>query len=440
VSAAVAARAVGPALGAIVGPERLDAGGEACQRAAVDDLVPRWVVRPATLDQIAATLALAQDAGLAVVPRGSGSAGALGAPPAAVDLVLDLTGLDRVLAWHPDDLTVTVEAGCRAGALGARLHARRQWLALDPPGAAQRTLGGIVATNASGPRRVRYGTARDLLLGVRFVQADGIVTWGGARVVKSVTGYDVPKLMVGALGTLGVLVELVFRLHPVPDAEASWLATFTHAEPAQAFVARLLDSTVEPNRVEWLSGPALAAAGLGHAALGVAVSVGTVSEAVREQGERLAGFARATGGPLTALSDDVWASLERAQEADVGTVLRLSTLPSQLAATAQEADRAVAAALPGARARLTGCAAVGSLALLLPALEPAAAAGVVEHLRAFVAGFGGHVVIERGPRALRAAVDPWGPVGPGPLALMRALKAEFDPKRLLNPGRFVGGL
>src|SRR5262249_56071589 len=128
-----------------------------------------------------------------------------GRPATGGGRVGDLRGLDRVIEYNPADLTVTVQAGVSASALTARLAPHRQWLALDPPGGATRTLGGIVATNASGPLRVRYGTSRDLLLGVRFVQADGVVTWGGSKVVKSVSGYDVPKLMVGALGTLGVL-------------------------------------------------------------------------------------------------------------------------------------------------------------------------------------------------------------------------------------------
>src|SRR5206468_12629514 len=143
-----------------------------------------------------------------------------------------------------------VQAGISSGALAARLSPRRQWLALDPPGGAARTLGGIVATNASGPRRVRYGTARDLLLGVRFVQADGVVTWGGSKVVKSVSGYDVPKLMVGALGTLGILAEVTLRLHPLPEVERSWLALVASPGEAQAFVERVIASPLQPSRVE----------------------------------------------------------------------------------------------------------------------------------------------------------------------------------------------
>src|SRR5256886_9611410 len=144
---------------------------------------------------------------------------------------------------------------------------------------------------------MRYGASRDLLLGVRFVQADGVVTWGGAKVVKSVSGYDVPKLMVGALGTLGVLGELTLRLHPMPEFEATWLASFEDRAAAQAFVARLIDSTVQPTRVEILNRAALTACGGGEASAAVAGSIGTAEEAVPRQGQTVARFAGAAGPP-----------------------------------------------------------------------------------------------------------------------------------------------
>jgi len=238
---AVAARSIGEALVSIAGRQGVRDDAETLAAAAVDGLRPSWVVRPGSIDQLSGVLALAHDAALAVIPRGSGSALELGSPPARADIVVDLRGLDEVIEYNPADLTVTVQAGVSAGALAARLAPHRQWLALDPPGVAARTLGGIAATNASGPLRARYGTLRDLLLGVRFVQADGVVTWGGSKVVKSVSGYDVPKLMVGALGTLGVLAELTLRLHSRPDAESSWLVLL--ASPAKiglALVAMLI--------------------------------------------------------------------------------------------------------------------------------------------------------------------------------------------------------
>ena len=435
----VAARSLGGVLAAIAGRERVLEDDGARERFAVDGRAPRWIVRPASLEQAARVLALAHDEGLAVVPRGSGGALEQGGPPARVDVVLDLAALDRVLEYNPDDLTITVEAGVTLGALAARLAAHRQFLPLDPPGALARTLGGIVATGASGPLRARYGTMRDLLLGVRFVQADGVVTWGGARVVKSVSGYDVPKLMVGALGTLGVLGELTLRLYPAPDFEATWLAGLADATAAQAFVTRLLDSTVQPSRVELLNVPALAACGIAGPAAGVAVSIASVEAAVRAQGEVLHRLGR-DAGTVAPVGAGFWADHAKAMAPDGGVHLALGTLASRLGETLDEIERVVAEAQPAARPTVTGCAPLGSLRVWLPGTDVHAVGAVVERLRAFVAPVGGSVVIQRAPAAVRVAVDPWGPIEPGSAALMRGLKNEFDPKRVLNPGRFVGGL
>src|SRR5215467_5607558 len=313
----VAARSIGEALVAVAGRERVRDDAAALDAATVDGLRPRWVARPASLDELSAILAVASDSRLAVVPRGSGSSLELGHPPSRLDLVLDLAGLDQVIEYNPDDLTITVQAGISAGALAARLAPHRQWLALDPPGAATRTVGGIVATNASGPRRARYGTSRDLLLGVRFVQADGVVTWGGSKVVKSVSGYDVPKLMVGALGTLGVLAEVTLRLHPLPDAERSWLVLFENARSAQALAERIVDSPLQPSRLELFNGTALRLVS---------------AEAVREQGERLTAIATASAGRVVPMPEDFWSRAASALAPGRGsTVLPVAALADRLA-------------------------------------------------------------------------------------------------------------
>ena len=437
----VATRSVGAALADAVGPQRITDRPEALRAAAIDDRVPRWLVRPASSEQVAAVLALAAEAGLAVAPRGSGAALDLGGPPQRLDLVLDTLGLARVLEYKPDDLTVSVEAGLTAGALAASLSPRRQQLPVDPPGWAGRTLGGLVATNAHGPLRARYGTLRDLLLGVRFVQADGVLTWGGARVVKSVSGYDVPKLMVGALGTLGVLVELTLRLHPMPDREGTWLVTLPSAPAAQVFIALVLDSTLEPMRLELLNEPALQACPAPPAPVGVAVSIGSVEAAVRDQGARLEELARRAEGRATAMGDGFWERYDRAfAKAEGEVVLQIGVPPSRIAETLQAISGGQADLRSGATPMVTGCAASGSLRVVLTGADVGDATTFVTHLRDTVGGFDGSVVVQAGPRELRTTLDPWGVVEPAAFELMRRLRDEFDPRRVLNPGRFVGGL
>jgi glycolate oxidase FAD binding subunit len=395
------------------------------------------VARPRTLEEAARVVALAHDEHLAVLPRGSGSALALGAPLERLDLVLDLGGLDAIVEHNPEDLTATVQAGVPAGALAARLAAYGQALPLDPPGWGSRTLGGIAATAASGPLRLRYGTMRDLLLGVRFVQADGVVTWGGARVVKSVTGYDVPKLMVGSLGTLAVLGELTLRLHPLPEAEATCLVTPPSVEAAQELVAAIVDSTLQPNRLELLDAGALAASGLPRAAAGLAVCFGSVEAAVRAQQDAVRQLAGRVRARVETMGQAFWKTYDRVQAETGAVVLRVSAPAARLAATLA----AVRTALAGPPDPvITACAPLGALRVGTHEREPGGLGAGIERLRGIVAVDDGSVVIERGSAALRAAVDPWGPVPAPALELMRALKQELDPQRTLNPGRFVGGI
>jgi glycolate oxidase FAD binding subunit len=433
----ITTRGLGGALASIVGSDGAAAGPAARAAAAVDGREPQWVVRPRTLEAVAGVVALAHDEKLVVVPRGRGTSQTLGHPPERVDIVLDLAGVDAILEHNPEDMTVSVQAGVTAGALATRLAAHRQALPLDPPGWSGRTLGGIAATGASGPLRARYGTMRDLLLGVRFVQADGVLTWGGARVVKSVTGYDVPKLLVGSLGTLAVLGELTLRLHPLPQMEATCLLALRSFEAAAELAAVIVDSTLQPTRLELLDTAALMATALPSAAAGLVVSFGSVEPAVRAQQAEVTAAAKRAGARVETMGPAFWRTYDRTLAETGATVLRVITLATRIAATAAEARAALASA---GGLVITGCAPLGMLRVAVGQGEPRALAGAVERLRASVAGDGGSVVVERGAPALRALVDPWGSVEPLALELMRALKQEFDPQRTLNPGRFVGGI
>lgn len=439
---AISARSLGGTLAAIVGRDAVVDDPTRAAAAAVDDIVPRAVVRPSTIEQLAQVLALAHEEALAVVPRGRGTSLDLGAPPRRVDLVLDLSGLDRVLAWNPDDLTASVEAGITLGTLNETVLApKRQHLPLDPAAWRRRSVGGITASHASGPLRARYGTMRDVLLGVRFVQPDGVVTWGGAKVVKSVAGYDVPKLMVGALGSLGVLAELTLRLHPVPETERAWLVTTPSLEMLQACLDAVVDSPLQPGRVEVLDAVALAGFGVGDAKAALAVTFGSVADAVREQGERLVAIARRAGASVTERPMDVWRDVERIATAAPGdATLEIATLPGRLSAAMRAIAREGTRLGSGARCAVTGRATVGALTAIVRNAPAAAVAALVGGLRDAVAEVDGSVVVRGGPREVRLAVDPWGPLEPAVFDLMRAIKQEFDPRGVLNAGRFVGGL
>ena len=194
---------------------------------AIDGIDPQAVVLPRSTHEIQEVLGYAADRELSVITAGGGTKLGIGNPPEGVDLILSTSRLDQVLEYEPADLTVTVEAGIRLAALQAKLAEHGQYFPLDPPYADRCTIGGITATNASGPSRLRFGSARDLVLGMRVVQSSGTVVKSGGKVVKNVAGYDLNKLYLGSFGTLGILTEISLKLQPLPEIERTVLLTFT---------------------------------------------------------------------------------------------------------------------------------------------------------------------------------------------------------------------
>ncbi len=236
-----------------------------------------------------------------------------------------------MLDYVPEDMVASVQCGITLDALAGRLGQHGQRLPLDPAPGGGRSVGGVLATAASGPLRLRYGTGRDLLLGVRFVQADGVITWGGARVVKSVTGYDVPKLLVGSLGTLGVLAEATVRLHPIAPAWGAWVWAFDAIPAAAAFLAAVVDSAIQPERMVLLDAGAMRATGETGASgreSAVAISVASAAEAVSAQREALTALATRHGGRMREIGAGAWSRLGAALAGPI--VIRLAGEPARL--------------------------------------------------------------------------------------------------------------
>jgi glycolate oxidase FAD binding subunit len=387
---------------------------EATAADAVGGIVPGAVVSPADESAVAAVCALAHREGLALVVRGAGTRQQWGRPPRRCDALLDTRQLSGVVEHAPGDLVCTVRAGTPLAELRTVLEAapgHRQWLPLDPSGGDAQTLGGVVATGAAGSLRVRYGTARDLVIGARFVLGDGTVGHSGGRVVKNVAGYDVTRLLVGSLGTLAVVTEVTVRLHPLPPASRSLL--LERASPAR--LAALSDLLRTAPVV-------LSAADVCWPDATARLRVEGTEEAVDEQATALAGL---TGARV------VDAAEARALEAGLavrpwrgeGTVAGLAVPRSRLAellelASAYAVEMVVRAPLGVAEARLPE--------------RPE----VVAQLRAAVERLGGHLVLHRGGPGLAAVA--W-PAASGPeVALMRALKRSLDPAGVLAPGRALG--
>lgn len=435
---AVSAVAVHQALADIAGREHCLGATSELTRFAIDGMIPSLVVRPGSADEVSRVVTLCAAEGLAMAPRGAGLSMGLGNPPRRLDVVLDLGRMRAVREYVPEDMVATVEAGATLDQLAGHFAPHRQALTLDPPGGGARSVGGVLATHASGPLRFRYGTGRDLLLGARFVQADGTLTWGGAKVVKSVTGYDVPKLLVGSLGTLGVLAEVTLRLHPMPPASRSWVLRFPSREAAGAFLAALLDSPLQPDRAVLLDAAALQRVGLGSDPMGLLLSISSVAEAVAHQGQALVELAAGHGGRSDEVPHAAWAGLGAA--VDGALLLRAIGEPRRLLHWAGAGHAAAVRA--GVEVMLLAQPGHGVLQLSVTDVFDAGriVRDLVLPLRQALEAEGGSLIVERAPIEVKSRCEVWGTIQPEILAIMSRIKTEFDPAGLFNPGRFVGGL
>lgn len=448
------------ALESLLGAEYLLVGDDAAMYT-VDGVPPAMAVWPADEEQVAAVMRLADEHQATIFPRGGGSHLTLGGRPQCVDVLLGLHRLHAQLAYEPADMTATVQAGRRLADLQTALGEQGQFLALDPPAATTTTIGGVIAANMSGPRRLMYGTARDLVLGMAIITVDGKRTKAGGRVVKNVTGYDLNKLYIGSLGTLGVVVELTCKLHPLPAGEHTVVVGFSHHADMLPLLQALLQVPLRLSSLEVLNAAAAAflsrQAGLSAIASPylLMARVEGMPDILERQAQRIAETLRALplSGSLSVLplpmaeQRHLWRACEEfpvaahaaAPQGVMSKVsLHMSDLPAffyqmQEAAVRAEADWPILAHAGSGIVYINISSAaehVSDAAELLPYMRT---------LDNCVARLKGRRVIERAPAEIKHQCDVWGATGDD-FALMRAIKAVFDPHCRLNPGRFLGGL
>jgi glycolate oxidase FAD binding subunit len=373
---------------------------------------------PDTFEAAAATLAAAGAEGRSVRICGAGTKVGWGFPTPHPDVELHTTGLDRIVEHNAGDLTAVLEAGVPLAQAQRRFASANQMLALDPAlgGDAAATIGGVIATADSGPLRHRYGAPRDLIVGITVALSDGTIARSGGKVIKNVAGYDLGKLFTGSFGTLGVILSVSVRLHPIPVATATAHGGSVDPELVGAASRMLAAAPLEFESldVSW------------HGGRGVILARSGGAEATRRSA-RAAALLRGAGleqVDVTIDDADLWDRQRTRQRSPSGALVRVAAAPSRLPAVLR-----AAAACGGT---LVGRAALGSSFVTL---EPDAVALLRQRLPA-----GSRALVLDAPAHTRTEVDPWGSPDGIALDLMRRVKARFDPAGACNPGLFVGGI
>ncbi len=407
------------------------AGNEYARSATAADTVsgvqPKLVVEPGTEGELAEILRLSSEAGVVVIPRGGGTKLEWGNSPGRAGLILSTARMNEIIEHAWADLTVAVQAGCTIQRLQETLAQHGQRLALDPLWPEKATVGGVLSTNDSGALRLRFGALRDLIIGVTIALPDGTLASSGGKVVKNVAGYDLPKLVTGALGTLGVITRAVFRVHPLPRHMRSFSISAADGVEMQQFVLAVQNSK------------------LAHTFLQSHFSDGTspVSDILFEGTEaglaaqetqlrKLSALASISAAPTSTWTarEDLWAFSDSASTA----IAKISILPANLARTMELVKRTA----NENQLRWKSLMYATGLGWLRLEGKADSLCGALQALRGELQGQGGSLVLLHRPEKM-PAFDAWGNAGDA-LPLMKAVKQQLDPKNTLNPGRFVGGI
>jgi glycolate oxidase FAD binding subunit len=402
-------------------------------------------VAPSDEPAVAVLIAEAYQSGTPVYPIGGGTSLDYGPRPVRPGIRLSMSRMNRVLDHPADDLTITVEPGLILAELNRHLASKRQWLPIDAPEPARATVGGIVATNACGPRRYAHGTVGDYLIGVRAIDGCGAAFSAGGRVVKNAAGYNLPRLMVGSLGTLGVLTQLTFMVRPLPTHSALVICDIPNFQQAECLLAALGRSRTTPMIVELLTGPAqphcplpakpdTAAARLAIGFEGGAAEVQGMANVLCDEWRALGADGLTT--IIGARVDAVWNWLSESP-----AILQINVLSSRLVGVMEQ----VAGSLPATPLQ----AHAGNGVVRVYRADAATGDGlggpsygdfaslVQNTLRPIAAAAGGHLTVLAAPADVDLSpAEIWGPPRPG-AALMRSIQQRFDPAGILNPGRFA---
>jgi glycolate oxidase FAD binding subunit len=397
------------------------------QADAIDGVVPRVIVEPTTPEAVGAVLQWASRDKLSVLVRGSGTKLGWGPAPRHIGILISMARLNAVVAHRHGDLTATIQAGATLANVNRALAQHRQWIPLDPPSAHLATIGGIVATNDSGPRRHRYGAPRDLIIGVEFARADGQLAKGGGIVVKNVAGYDLPRLLTGSFGSLGVIITATFKLYPLTAASRTLIVEPSTVDHLAQLAIKLSASHLTPTALEFATHP-----------LRLIIRFESIEASVAQQSETATRLVAESGYAARILSapeeEEFWHGHTRLADDERGALLKISVVPTDLAETLNVVERAA-----GNRGYVAAGRAGAGVFLLRITEDVQVQKRVIERLREVLQTGRGSAGVVKSSLELRNQIDVWGPIGDG-LAVMKAVKQQFDPAGILSPGRGPGGL
>jgi glycolate oxidase FAD binding subunit len=412
-------------------------------RYSIDGLRPEFVVLPGTVEELSKTLASASQHELAVAPWGGGTRIGLGNALNRLDAVVDLSRMGQMTQHNPADLTCTVEAGIPVATLQKTLAKHGQFLPVDPPLPGRATIGGTLAVGTGGPLKWQFGSIRDLIIGMKVVQADGTLVKSGGQVVKNVSGYDMARLHVGAIGTLGVIAEVSLRLTPLPQHEVTVIAGFETGRQCHEAARDTFHSHVLPLALVSFNPEARARLEIqgGDSPHLLAVRLAGRPMTLKRQVDECTSLYRRAGAATVVKLDDTESAAVWRQAADFGLddkttpllTARASVPPAEVPGLADALERA--SENGPLRPAIVSQPGYGTVAVHWFGED--AAVDKLQRARQAVHQADGRMIVERCPIDVKSQLDVWDEVGE-PLATMRRMKNQYDPKGVLNPGRFAG--
>ncbi len=409
------------------------------------------IVYPKTEEEIVSLLKYANSNGKKISIISGGTKRGFGGLVEYFDILLSLKNYKGVVEHTVGDMTLTVRPGTTIKELQDYLAKTNQKISLDPAWPEYATIGGVIASNESGPKRLRYGSARDIVIGLRVVYPDGTVIRSGGKVVKNVAGYDMNKLFIGSMGTLGVLSEITFKLLPLPKYESLVLLSFSEGSENEikSFAVKLLDSILEPVSVELLN-PSLSKRLINQDSYTLALSFEDVESSVHYQEEFVKNNLQPTGTNLQILPQEearlFWDKFSRIAPNGVTTEVN-SNNQVEAALKVGVVNLDVLQVLEACKqlqdsinVKIEAHGGLGhGLCQINLSGESDNIVTAIQKLRESVTQLGGYAVVTHLPYALRLKVDVWGEK-PSYFALLEGIKEKVDPKKVLNSKRFVGGI